>query len=417
MWVCGLLASVLLPLLGLAQVYEVSVVERAPLVGGKQDTIVTVICPPESLVCQRVVLSYALNRPPGGWDPWDRIATVEVLTEADTFEIARVMTPYQRECGWEIDVTPFRPLLTDTVQLRVFILYWAQSPGQGYLVTVRLRFEPGSPPLVPYRVLKLWANNVGKRWAYGNPKDPIDRYVPPQTLFVDGSAAAARFVALLTGHGQGNTDNAAEFSQKTHTLIVNGAEFPRLLWRSDCARNPCSPQQGTWQYNRAGWCPGDYVRLWEEDVTESIRRGDTNRIEFLFEPYINYCSPWWDSCFVRRPPDCPDCNFNSTGHTMPWYLMSAYLVLYRENPQGMHPGESSGEVEWQWIPSGVLLQQRQPQKWMWEVLDVLGRRLRSGQWWEERLELRFDGMARGVYLLHLWNAAGSRAIPVLWGDL
>ncbi|GBD06481.1 Peptide-N(4)-(N-acetyl-beta-D-glucosaminyl) asparagine amidase F [bacterium HR21] len=398
----------------LAQVVEVPVVEQAPLVGGKQDTVVTVVCPPGSVVFQRVVLFYALSRPPGGWDPWDRIASVSVLTETDTFEIARIMTPYQRECGWEIDVTPFRPLLADTVRLRIFILYWAQSPGQGYLVTVRLRFEPGMPPSVPYRVLKLWANDVGRRWPYGNPKDPIDTYVPPRTLMVEESAVAVRFVALLTGHGQGNTDNAAEFSQKTHTVIVNGTEFPRLLWRSDCARNPCSPQQGTWQYNRAGWCPGDYVRLWEEDVTASIRPGDSNRIEFLFEPYINYCSPWWDSCFVRRPPNCPDCNFNSTGHTMPWYLMSAYLVLYRQNPQGIGQFREPGTIQWRWVPGGILLRQQLSRGWFWEVLDVLGRRFRSGQWWDEQLELSFAGLAPGAYLLRLWNATGSWTAPVLW---
>lgn len=411
MW--WLLLGISLVVGALAQVREISVVERAPLVGGKQDTVVVVVCPPESLLYQRVLLFYALSRPPGGWDPWDRIAYVTVLTDTDTFEIARIMTPYQRECSWEIDVTPFRPLLADTVRLRLFILYWAQNPGQGYLVTVRLRFEPGNPPLVPYRVLKLWANDVGKRWPYGNPKDPIDTYVPPRTLVV-GQAAAARFIALLTGHGQGNTDNAAEFSQKTHTVIVNGVEYPQLLWRSDCERNPCSPQQGTWQYDRAGWCPGDYVRLWEEDVTGSIRFGESNRIEFLFEPYINYCSPWWDSCFVRRPQNCPDCNFNSSGHTMPWYLMSSYLVLYRQNPQGVGQRGNPGEVQWQRVLGGVLLRQQQPQLWFWEILDVLGRHLRSGQWWEEQLELSFSGYAPGAYLLRLWNATESRTLPVLW---
>lgn len=376
---------------------EVPVVERAPLVGGKQDTVVAVVCPPESVHCERVVLQYALFRPPGGWDPWDRIAYVNVLTPTDTVEIARIMTPYQRECGWEIDVTDFRPLLVDTVRLRIFILYWAQNPGQGYLVTVRLLFYPGSPELVPYRVIKLWANDVGRRWPYGNPKDPIERYVLPRTVFVDADAAAAKFVALLTGHGQGNTDNAAEFSRKTHAVIVNGNTLQRLLWRSDCAQNPCSPQSGTWQYNRAGWCPGDYVRPWEEEITAWIRPGDSNRIAFRFEPYINYCSPWWDSCFVAPPPNCPDCNFNSSGHTMPWYLMSAYLVLYRRVPQSVGQGLPPVEVRWWWEPQGVVFQQERALLWRWELLDVMGRRLRSGMWVGQTLRVPFEGLAAGVY--------------------
>ncbi len=406
------------PLVLLAQpVVEVPVVERAPLVGGKQDTVVTVVCPPESVVCERVVLSYALNRPPGGWDPWDRIAYVNVLTPTDTVEIARVMTPYQRECSWEIDVTPFRPLLVDTVRLRIFILYWAQSPGQGYLVTVRLLFYPGAADLVPYRVLRLWANDVGRRWPYGNPKDPIEGYVPPRRMVIDADAAAARFVALLTGHGQGNTDNAAEFSQKTHMVVVNGEPFPRLLWRSDCGQNPCRPQSGTWQYNRAGWCPGDYVRPWEEDITDAIRRGDTNEFAFEFEPYINYCSPWWDSCFIAPPPYCPDCNFNSSGHTMPWYLMSAYVVLYRRAPQSVGAFPATPAIEWRWEADGVLFRQQSPWLWQWEVVDMLGRRVRQGQWFGELLRIPFRGLAPGAYGVRFWRGQTSWQCLLLWGGI
>jgi hypothetical protein len=187
-----------------AQQWEIPILDRAPLVGGKQDTVVTIVCPPADVLVEQVVLSYALHRPPGGWDPWDRIAYVNVLTEQDTFEIARIMTPYSRECGWEIDVTPFRPLLTDTVRIRAFILYWASGP-QGYLVSLRLRFVPGQLELVPYRVVRLWANDALRRWPYGNPKDSIERYVPPRRLFIEDSALAVHFWALLTGHGQGNT--------------------------------------------------------------------------------------------------------------------------------------------------------------------------------------------------------------------
>ncbi|MCS7176536.1 MAG: peptide-N-glycosidase F-related protein [Candidatus Kapabacteria bacterium] len=418
MWLSGLLLSFsVLALWAQQTVVEVVVTERAPLVGGKQDTVVTVVCPPESVLCERVVLAYSLHRPPGGWDPWDRIAYVTVLTPTDTVEIARIMTPYQRECGWEIDVTDFRPLLTDTVRLRLFILYWAQSPGQGYLVSARLRFFLGQPGMVPYRVVKLWGNDVYRRWAYGNPKDPIDLQVPTRTILIDEDVAAVKFVALLTGHGQGNTDNAAEFSRKTHTLLVNGRAFPRLLWRDDCARNPCRPQQGTWQYNRAGWCPGDYVRPWEEEITSAIRRGDSNSIGFRFEPYVNYCSPWWDSCFIAPPPNCPDCNFNSTGHTMPWYLMSAYLVLYRQAVQSTEGAVGLKLSEWWWEAGRLIVRQAYPVLWRWELVDVLGRRLRSGQWWGQQLAIPFFGLPPGIYGLRWQCGTLIQQQLVLWnGD-
>jgi hypothetical protein len=383
-----------------AQQWEIPILDRAPLVGGKQDTVVTIVCPPADVLVEQVVLSYALHRPPGGWDPWDRIAYVNVLTEQDTFEIARIMTPYSRECGWEIDVTPFRPLLTDTVRIRAFILYWASGP-QGYLVSLRLRFVPGQPELVPYRVVRLWANDALRRWPYGNPKDPIEQYVPPRRLFIEDSALAVHFWALLTGHGQGNTDNAAEFSQKTHAVVVNGEEYPRLLWRNDCAQNPCRPQAGTWQYNRAGWCPGDYVRPWEEDITASVRRGDSNTIAFRFQPYINYCSPWWDSCVSGIT--CPDCNFNSTGHTMPWYMMSAYAVLYRR-AAGQSVGEHRGAVPVEFVQDqyGIVLRRRgSASVWQWALVNLLGQVLRSGEWHGESLRIPLQQCAAGVYAVLL----------------
>jgi hypothetical protein len=383
-----------------AQQWEIPILDRAPLVGGKQDTVVTIVCPPADVLVEQVVLSYSLHRPPGGWDPWDRIAYVNVLTEQDTFEIARIMTPYSRECGWEIDVTPFRPLLTDTVRIRAFILYWASGP-QGYLVSLRLRFVPGQPELVPYRVVRLWANDALRRWPYGNPKDPIERYVPPRRLFIEDSAVAVHFWALLTGHGQGNTDNAAEFSQKTHAVVVNGEEYPSLLWRDDCAQNPCRPQAGTWQYNRAGWCPGDYVRPWEEDITASVRRGDSNTIAFRFQPYINYCSPWWDSCVSGIT--CPDCNFNSTGHTMPWYMMSAYAVLYRR-AAGQSVGEHRGAVPVEFVQDqyGIVLRRRgSASVWQWALVNLLGQVLRSGEWHGESLRIPLQQCAAGVYAVLL----------------
>ena len=38
----------------------------------------------------------------------------------------------------------------------------------------------------------------------------------------------------------------------------------------DCSQNDCSPQPGTWQYARGGWCPGDKVVPRDNDVTAAV---------------------------------------------------------------------------------------------------------------------------------------------------
>src|SRR5205085_2924206 len=102
------------------------------------------------------------------------------------------------------------------------------------------------------KVENLW---MKYNTVYGDSTQPID--MPEITRYVESDATGVKIKMINTGHGQGNTGNAAEFSQKTHHIIVNGTQnFSQLLWRANCSSNPCSPQAGTWTNNRAGWCPG-----------------------------------------------------------------------------------------------------------------------------------------------------------------
>jgi hypothetical protein len=91
-----------------------------------------------------------------------------------------------------------------------------------------------------------------------------------------------------TGHGFGGTENAAEFSQKTHKILINGEEkFEQFLWRGDCGQNPIYPQAGTWYYNRAGWCPGDLVQYWDYHLTPFFTGSDSLEISYSMEQYEN----------------------------------------------------------------------------------------------------------------------------------
>jgi hypothetical protein len=306
----------------------------------------TFALPDTSIYYSSIAIFYTIGCPdsPADCDPWDRLGWLQVMHdtgEVDTlgqpvlegYEIARIITPYDitggsrpGECTWQIDVTDYKTFLHDTVILKNYIESWI-GDDRGWLVTIDFAFVEGWSELDPYKVVNLWTNN---RIVFGDPDRPIEDILHPMRVPVDAGAEAVKIRVVTTGHGQGNTDNCAEFCPKEHTLIVNGYSNSYYPWRDDCNVNPCSPQGGTWQYSRAGWCPGDDVLPWDWDVTEHIVPGDSVKLNYDVEPYENLCRPNNPDCVDGVT--CADCDYNYTGHTEPHYTIQSQLIFYREGP-------------------------------------------------------------------------------------
>jgi len=51
-------------------------------------------------------------------------------------------------------------------------------------------------------------------------------------------------------------------------------------WRTDCEHNAVRGQQGTWTYDRNGWCPGAIVVGDTIDITDLVTPGSTATIDF-----------------------------------------------------------------------------------------------------------------------------------------
>ena len=83
-----------------------------------------------------------------------------------------------------------------------------------------------------------------------------------------------------TGHSFGNTYNCAEFCEMRHDVIVNGTMHSENPWRGNCERNPVSPQFGTWEHDRNGWCPGAVAIGDSIDITDAVTIGGTNELDF-----------------------------------------------------------------------------------------------------------------------------------------
>ena len=98
-----------------------------------------------------------------------------------------------------------------------------------------------------------------------------------------------------------------DFCSKTHYYTVGGTEFGREVWRDDCRDTETDGTQlGTWDYSRAGWCPGAQVFPWDTEVTESVTEGEAVDVSYRLEDYI------W-----------------AGDGDQPYYYMSGVLVAYR----------------------------------------------------------------------------------------
>lgn len=313
--------------------------------------------PPDSLLWKKIVLFYKIQcpGPPGDCDPWDRLGHLRVietdeLGEETHSEIARIITPYDitggtrpDSCIWELDVSDYESMLHDQVTLRHQIYSWIGG-DRGWIVTIEFAFISGTTALEPYEVTNLW---IGDYLVYGDPDNPIEQYLLPLHVQIPSQVEAAKFRAIVTGHGQGNTDNAAEFAYKWHEVVVGADVYSHYLWRDDCNLNRCSPQGGTWQYNRAGWCPGDKVIPWDLEVFSSLTPGDSVSVDYNIQPYVNECRPTNPECVDGVT--CADCDYNYTGHTEPHFVLNTQLILYKERMIQLS-GQLSGENVMLWWP-------------------------------------------------------------------
>ncbi len=284
----------------------------------------------------------------GGCDDWDRVAWVEAKApNGKWIEVIRYVTPYGVACDHSIDVTDLASILQGKTDIRMFIETWGTG---GWKLDLDFTYEAGVPAYLYSTVQEVWHGN----YNFGDPTNlqPMDTVgLAPGT-----GTESASIRLVTTGHGWGptNTGNAAEFYHANHNIIVNGIHsFPQDLW-TDCNPNPdgCSPQSGTWQYDRAGWCPGSIAPPFEFDVTPYLSEGSFALSYIFQESYMDLCNPGNPNCISGTT--CSDCN---DGYN-PYYRVGGYLIsrgnmpnvvgitapaaLEQENSMTISPNPSDG---------------------------------------------------------------------------
>jgi len=225
-----------------------------------------VLFPSGNVTYRKVIMVFTLGKyhcPAGSQycGDWDYTIQNFLMTKTDTFELARLITPYanasypRTNWAWQqhyyFDVTDYYPLLKDSAAIR--LLYSGYSGG--FTADIKFAFIEGTPPRNVLEVKKLWNGS----FAYGNSGDPINNHLLTVTTLAPTGSQFAEMKFTATGHGS-DANGCGEFCSKYYQVFANGKFTQQTnLWRNDCGSNELYPQSGTWIYNRANWCPGSLI--------------------------------------------------------------------------------------------------------------------------------------------------------------
>lgn len=258
---------------------------------------------------------------PGGCDDWDRWAFIDVKApDGNWIQLIRYITPYRVACDHELNVTDYMSLLQGEVEIRVFIDTWGTG---GWQLTLDADYTAGAPEYSYSNVVEVWDGE----YSFGDPANlqPVETF----SVEIPAQVEASHLRVSNTGHGWGgnNSSNAAEFFNATHYFDINGNQtFTQHLWNI-CNPNPdgCTGQQGTWQYARAGWCPGAISPPNIYDLAPYM--GTTFDLDYRFHPsYKDFCHPNNPDCVSGQT--CADCN---DGYN-PVYYVDTHIINQSNNP-------------------------------------------------------------------------------------
>ncbi len=271
--------------------------------------------------------------PAGGCDPWDRVGNMEAKgPNGDWIEIFRYITPYGVPCDHSLDITDYASIFQGLVEIRFSI----GTNNQGFIVDVSFDFQEGTPQ---YKY--SWVDAI---WRGTFPFGDYANLQPMDTIIwsFQNPTESSKLKIINTGHGWGdlNSGNAAEFYEATHKIKVEGTEFNQHLW-VDCNPNPdgCQPQNGTWYYNRAGWCPGSISYVYEYDLSSFVSIPFVEMVYEFYPGYVDYCHPNHPNCVTGVT--CDDC----TAGFNPHYIIAGNLISYSNTlfiPVGLSEKDSFG---------------------------------------------------------------------------
>lgn len=339
-----------------------------------------------------IMATLTVTCPTGGCGAYDRVASIDVRGhDGQWFEIIRYITPYSVACSHKIDLADYMSLLQGKVTFRINCTTF----DNGYVYALKLDFKSGAPPHKYSSVMQIWKDI----YAFGDYANL--QPVPLYNLTYPGNIITSKLKLVSTGHGWGttNTSNAAEFYEATHHIWVNGTStFTQHNWTT-CNPNPdaCSPQNGTWTYSRAGWCPGAIARSFDFDMTPYISTSTIGLQYVFYQSYIDLCHPNNPSCITGTT--CSNCadgynpTLDVTANLIAWFDDATILSVKTIDHINMaiSPNPSSGIFN---LSSG-----KTNKNYFVTVTNIVGTTVKQFKWNGEKTAMDLSTYSKGVYIV------------------
>ncbi len=247
--------------------------------------IVRTIILPKSDSTTRITAHLVINPIPKDdievYDRWDRAGDVRIsLPGKPDLELIKFITAYGGRTEYRVDASHLSPVLQGETAIKAFIDTWV-SPA--WTVDLDLVYSTDTPERVSRWVAPVMFEQSYTREVHGDTGILVS---------VDVPSGQKRVILhyYVSGHCTDGMD-ADEFVKKDNVISVDGVVVYRYQpWRDDCRRfreiNPYTRRwsDGYWSsdYSRSGWCPGDYVKPLELDLTDHLTPG-THTIRFVIE--------------------------------------------------------------------------------------------------------------------------------------
>ena len=222
-----------------------------------------------------------------GCSEWDRNAYIELCEDEGCQaprEVVRWITPYWRrgEQRWVMDASALLGLVRGggAQWFRIILGPEWERPTE-WEVQVVLRLRAQGAELRSVGVERAFVG--GNFDASYNDREPFT-FTPP------ASARRVELVVIVSGHGQAERTNCAEWCDHRHRFVVNGRMLDEIRHRGRISSaDGCGPaaargvppgQWGNWAPERAYWCPGMPVDAMRFDITSQVTLGEPNQLSY-----------------------------------------------------------------------------------------------------------------------------------------
>jgi Peptide-N-glycosidase F, C terminal len=238
--------------------------------------------------------------------------------------LARWITPYARASRWVVDASHALAMLPAGREVRLRLYSQVKTVD-----TVTLRLHHTDEGL-PFAYEKLWINGNSDGAYDGILSNEYNANHPPLTIHPPADATSAELRMVVSGHGASQVtgvQGCAEFCNHGHRFTFSDAfrvakQHPMASTAYGCMdtldTGTIPNQFGTWIYGRGGWCPGNTVIPWIQDVTEHVTMGGETQI--VYEAMVNGNTTIKVPRFVASSSD-PNKNANESSINMWSYVV------------------------------------------------------------------------------------------------